>query len=104
MGWKPFSRNPFSSEGLFGGPYNATVRLGDKGGAMFGLPTDTRKEMDAAPGKAQAEAEAAARQALFEASSKAGLERLALKRKRGFSASMLVNPASTFGSGSTFGS
>ena len=64
----------------------------------------SEKSANIEAGKAQAEAEAAAKQALFEASSKAGLERLALKRKRGFSASMIVNPASTFGSGSTFGS
>ena len=42
--------------------------------------------------KARAEAEAAERQALFEASTRAGLERLAMKRRRGFGASMIVNP------------
>lgn len=52
--------------------------------------------------KAKADAEAAAKQAEFEATQRAGLERLALKRKRGFGASMIVNP--TLGSTSTLGS
>ena len=52
--------------------------------------------------KARAEAEAAAKQAEFEALTAAGLERLALKRKRGFGASQIVIP--TLGSSSTLGS
>ena len=52
--------------------------------------------------KAQADAEAAAKQAEFEATQREGLERLALKRKKGFGASMIVNP--TLGSTSTLGS
>ncbi len=52
--------------------------------------------------KARAEAEAAAKQAEFEASARAGLERLALKKKKGFGASIIVDP--TLGSTTALGS
>jgi hypothetical protein len=57
---------------------------------------------DAAGGAAAAAA--AIRQAEFEASAKAGMERIALRRKRGFGQSMIVNPGSTLGTSSTLGS
>ncbi len=52
--------------------------------------------------KARADAEAAAKQAAFEATQREGLERLALRRKRGFGASMIVDP--TLGATTTLGS
>jgi hypothetical protein len=54
--------------------------------------------------KAMADADASIKQTEFEASAKSGLERLSLKRKRGFASSMLVDPVSSLGSGSTLGS
>lgn len=51
-----------------------------------------------------AAAAADARQAEFEASAKAGLERIALRRRRGFAASMIVDPGSSLGTPSTLGS
>lgn len=52
--------------------------------------------------KERATASAEVRQAEFEASKREGIERLALKRKKSFASSMIVNPI--LGSSATLGS
>ena len=69
--------------------------LGINTPAARGAETDAQN-------RARAEAEAAVKQAKFEASKRAGLEKLMLKRRRGFGASMIVQP--TLGSTMTLGS
>jgi hypothetical protein len=70
---------------------------------MVGYQTPAAKGEQAEQyAKAQADAAAAVKQAEFEATTKAGLERLALKRKKGYGASQIVNPS--LGSTSTLGS
>jgi hypothetical protein len=66
--------------------------------------TAQKKEAQEADAAARAAAEAARKQSLFEASEKEGLERLALRRKRGFGQSILAAPVSSLGSSSTLGS
>lgn len=73
--------------------------------AASGVETPAMKgEAKAAADKEAAAAAAAVRQAEFEASAKAGLERIALRRRRGFAASMIVDPGSSLGTSSTLGS
>lgn len=91
------------------GAVESAFRHGDtdspagKVAGAVGYQTPAAKgEAQAMSDQARAAAEAAARQAEFEASRREGLERLALKRKRGFGASMIVNPS--LGSTSTLGS
>ena len=64
---------------------------------LFGGESEEERERSA-----RAAAEAAVKQAEFEASRRAGLEKLMLKRRRGFGASMIVQP--TLGSTMTLGS
>ena len=72
------------------------------GAKTIGHESDAmQRERLQAEATASAAATEAKKQALFEASKREGLERLALKRKRGFGASMIVNP--TLGSGSVLG-
>lgn len=123
-GWKPFGGDfRISKQGLFGGnPYEKIVGPDvtnfykgvygyDSGGWLnFGgrkeqvSGKDPKDEATAEAGKAQAAAEAAIKQAEFEASQREGFSRLALKRRKGFAASMLVDPGSALGSSSTLGS
>ena len=123
-GWNPFKGdfriggNPFRKPlsflsrytplGAFGA-YESAFTHGDPNspaGALAGaLGTNTPAARGAATdaqNQARAEAEAAVRQAEFEASKRAGLEKLMLKRRRGFGASMIVPP--TLGSTMTLGS
>ena len=114
MGWNPFKsswhlapRSTFSNalgsvgnfyKGVFGmdsGGLLSTDRVGQVQGG------DPKQDKADAAAAGDAAAAAAVKQALFEASTRAGLERLALKRRRGFGASMIVNP--TLGSGSVLG-
>ena len=93
----------FGGQSLIGHAYKGISDRGTAGSAALGYETPEAKgDRVAAEKKAKAEAEAAAKQAEFEASRRAGLERLAQKRKKGFGASMIVNP--TLGSSSTLGS
>jgi len=94
---RPFKRTLIGAGTGFlaGGPIGALA------GTYVGLKGDERQAEKKAFGEAQAEAEAAAKQAEFEASKRAGLERLAQKRKKGFGASMIVNPV--LGSTGTLG-
>ena len=102
----PFKGNPFKRLGAF---FKRDVirpigRLGgnDKYGnySAWGMaPSSESASIEEQ--KAKSAAEAAAKQADFEASQREGLERLALKRKKGFGASQIVNP--TLGSGSKLG-
>ncbi|MBF8258977.1 MAG: hypothetical protein HW377_1351 [Actinobacteria bacterium] len=100
-----FSGNPFKRIGrAFSDATRSLGRLGgnDKYGnfSAWGMaPSDKSAGIEA--GKAASEAAAAEKQALFEATTRAGLERLALKRKKGFGASMIVNPV--LGSQTTLG-
>ena len=129
-GWKPFSGDfRISKGGLKKGfdPYTSffskytpiggfgtvesAFRHGDPDSPAGSLAGAVGYKTPAAKGEQQgldAKADAAAaadiRQAEFEASAKAGLERLALKRKRGFGQSMLVDPGSSLGASSTLGS
>jgi hypothetical protein len=98
MGWNPFKGNPFKRVGGFLEDSNEQL-----GNWMMqkGWQTDA-KEYDVKEAQPIARAAAAAKQAEFEASTRAGLERLALKRRKGFQVSMIVNP--TMGSGSKLGS
>ncbi|HQU13691.1 MAG TPA: hypothetical protein PKV70_05540 [Thermodesulfobacteriota bacterium] len=66
------------------------------------LTPGAKGDIEALDKTAKSDAEAAVKQAEFEASKREGLERLALKRKRGFAASQIVTP--TLGSISTLGS
>lgn len=97
--------NPFKKVGsFFKGVVRSIGRLGgnDKYGnySAWGMaPSAESAQIES--DKANAEAEAAAKQAEFEASKREGLERLALKRKKGFGASMIINPI--LGSTSTLG-
>jgi len=116
MGWNPFRSswhiaprntfgNTFSSighfyKGVFGMDSGGLLNLGNRASQVQGR--DPKQDVADADAKAKADAEAAAKQAEFEASRRAGLERLAQKRKKGFGASMIVNP--TLGSSSTLGS
>lgn len=123
-GWKPFKGdfriggNPlkqglsyFSKYTPFGG-YGAVESAfthgdpnspaGSLAGAVGYNTPAAKGAMTDAQNKAIAEADAAVKQAEFEASKKAGLERLALKRKKGFGGSMIVNPS--LGSTSPLGS
>jgi hypothetical protein len=117
-GWKPFRgdfrisksslrHNPLDDlvgrGSLIGKAYRGFSDFGTYGGAKLGYESPEYKhKMSAKASEAEATAEAAAKQAEFEASKRAGLERLALKRKKGFGASMIVNPS--LGSTSTLGS
>lgn len=102
----PFKGNPFKRLGnFFSDTVSSIGRLGgnDKYGnySAWGVsPSEASAGIES--DKARAEAEAAAKQAEFEASARAGLERLALKRKKGFGSTMIVNP--TLGSTTTLGS
>jgi len=72
--------------------------------STFGYQTPAFKGVEEkANAKSEADAAAAQRQAEFEASARAGLERLALRRRRGFAASMIVDPGSSMGTTSTLG-
>ena len=102
-----FRRNPledlFGGQSMIGHGYKGISDLGNAGAGAVGYETPEAKgDRVAAERNAKAAAEAAAKQAEFEASRRAGLERLAQKRKKGFGASMIVNP--TLGSSSTLGS
>ena len=117
-GWHPFKgdfriskssfkNNPldalFGRGSLIGKGYRGISDLGTYGGAMVGYKSpEYKSKMATKEREAQAAAEAAVKQAEFEASRRAGLKRLALKRKRGFGASMIVQP--TLGSTMTLGS
>lgn len=118
-GGNPFKKKFWTSNAMLGGANILTgggrnlVGSGFKGGGASvadeiykpltpGAKDKIKTEEEAARASAEAEATAAAKQAEFEASRREGLERLALKRKRGFGASMIVNP--TLGSTSTLGS
>ena len=88
---------------LFGHIYHGILDLGSTFAGMVGYETPwARRDRKEKERNAQAEAEAAAKQAEFEASRRAGLEKLMLKRRRGFGASMIVQP--TLGSTMTLGS
>ncbi|MDA8122317.1 MAG: hypothetical protein M0Z38_07110, partial [Deltaproteobacteria bacterium] len=81
--------------------YRGISDLGKASAGAVGYQTPEAKgDQKAAEESARSAAEAAIRQAEFEASAKAGMERLALKRKKGFAASMLVP---TLGSSATLG-
>jgi len=110
-GWNPFKgdfriskgsfrRNPLRE--MFGGD-TLLADLGNTFAGAVGYETPwARRSREEEERNAQAEAEAAVKQAEFEASTRAGLEKLALKRRRGFGASMIVQP--TLGSTMTLGS
>ena len=118
QGWHPFKGNFRISKGSFknnpldalfgrgsliGKIYRGISDLGAYGEAMVGYKSpEYKSEMAIKKREARAAAEAAVKQAEFEASRRAGLKRLALKRKRGFGASMIVQP--TLGSTMTLGS
>ena len=107
-GWHPFKgdfriskssfrRNPlkdlFGKESLIGQGYRGISDLGKAGAGAVGYETpEARGDREEKERNARAEAEAAVKQAEFEASRRAGLEKLALKRRRGFGASMIVQP------------
>ena len=117
-GWKPFKgdfrisrssfrRNPledlFGRESLIGHTYKGISDLGKTFAGAVGYETpEARGDREEEERRARAEAVAAAKQAEFEASQRAGLEKLMLKRRRGFGASMIVQP--TLGSTMTLGS
>lgn len=65
--------------------------------SVQGLQEESERE-------AKAAADAAAKQAEFEASQKEGLESLARRRRRGFGSSMIAQPSSSLGSSSRLGS
>ena len=110
-GWHPFKgdfriskssfrRNPL--EDLFGRD-TLLADLGNTVASTVGYETPwARRSREEEERNAQAEAEATVKQAEFEASKRAGLEKLMLKRRRGFGASMIVQP--TLGSTMTLGS
>lgn len=113
MGWKRYAKKaakiagytPFTGFGMLNeaSGLNTGTPAGLVAG-MLGIETPGMKnEAKDLAGKTEAEAAAAARQAEFEASTKAGLERLALRRRRSFASSILVAPGSSLGSGSTMG-
>jgi hypothetical protein len=97
--------SPFKKRFWEGNVIRPLGRLGgnDKYGnySAYGMIEDPKSAAIEAD-KAKAEAEAQAKQAEFEASQRAGLERLAQKRRRGYGASMIVQP--TLGSSATLGS
>ena len=117
-GWHPFKgdfrisrssfrRNPLEDllggQSIIGHTYKGISDLGNTFAGIVGYETpEARGDREEKERRARAEAEAAVKQAEFEASRRAGLERLAQKRKKGFGASMIVNP--TLGSSSTLGS
>ena len=117
-GWKPFKgdfrisrssfrRNPlddlFGGQSIIGHTYKGISDLGGAFAGAVGYETpEARGDREEKERKAQAEAEAAVKQAEFEASRRAGLKKLMLKRKRGFGASMIVQP--TLGSTMSLGS
>ena len=101
-----FSRyTPLGAFGAFELPFkhgDPNSLAGALAGALgINTPAARGAETDA-QNRARAEAEAAVKQAKFEASKRAGLEKLMLKRRRGFGASMIVQP--TLGSTMTLGS
>ena len=116
MGWNPFRsswhiapRNTFGNalssighfyKGVFGLDSGGLLNLRNRASQLQGM--DPKQIAADTQRKAQAEAEAAIKQAKFEASVRAGLEKLMLKRRRGFGASMVVQP--TLGSTMTLGS
>jgi hypothetical protein len=100
-----FGGNPFKRiGGAFSDAFRSVGRLGgnDEYGnySAWGM-AQSEKSAGIEADKAKADAAAAKKQALFEATTRAGLERLALKRKKGFGASMIVNPV--LGSQTTLG-
>ncbi len=104
-----FRRNPlddlFGRGSLIGEGYRGISDLGNAGAGAVGYETPEVKTDIAEKNKqAAADTAAAIKQAEFEASARAGLERLALKRRKGFAAAMLVDPGSALGSTSTLGS
>ena len=117
-GWNPFKgnfrisrssfrRNPledlFGRESLIGHTYQGISDLGNTFAGVVGYETpEARGDREEKERRARAEAAAAVKQAEFEASRRAGLEKLMLKRRRGFGASMIVQP--TLGSTMALGS
>lgn len=105
----PFKGNPFkrvfkAATGVLHQGWEGLKDTSDFGYNLIGTKSPDEKKRDAAAAAgADAAAEAAIKQAEFEASAKAGRERLALRRKRGFGASMLVDPYSALGASSTLG-
>jgi hypothetical protein len=113
MGWKRYAKKaakiagytPFTGFGLLNeaSGLNTGTPAGSVAG-MLGIETPgMKREAKEAAARTEAEAAAAARQAEFEASAKAGLERLALRRRRSYASSILVYPGSSLSSGSTLG-
>ena len=116
-GWNPFKgdfriskgsfkNNPledlFGKNSMIGHGYLGIADLGKASAGAVGYQTPEAKgDKKAEEESARSAAAAAIKQAEFEASKREGLERLALKRKKGFGASMLVNP--TLGSSATLG-
>jgi hypothetical protein len=103
------SNEMMSGSNLLTGGARGLVGSGFKGGGgnildenIKPLTPGAKGEIEKADFAAKANADAAVKQAEFEASVREGLERLALKKRRGFGASMIVPP--TLGSTSTLGS
>jgi hypothetical protein len=115
MGFKKFFKKAVSYAGKYTplggfGALESAFSKGDPGSPAGSLASAVGYKTPAAKGEAgriaaesDAAAQAAIRQAEFEASAKAGQERLALRRKRGFGQSMLVDPGSALGVSSTLG-
>lgn len=119
-GWNPFKgnfriskssfrNNPlddlFGQNSMIGHAYLGLSDLGNASAGAVGYDTpEVKGDIKAAKESSDAAAAAAIKQAEFEASRKAGLERLALRRRKGFGASMIVDPGSALGSTSTLGS
>ncbi|MDA8178303.1 MAG: hypothetical protein M0T69_02010 [Deltaproteobacteria bacterium] len=114
-GLNPFKKKFWKSNNLSSGSNILTGGVRNLVGSAFthggGSLGDTiykpyspggKGEIEDANKKAMAAAEAQARQAEFEAAKAAGIERLALKRRKGYGASMVVTP--TLGGASTMGS
>lgn len=94
----------FDSGGFIGRGYHKFLNFGAEGGKAMGIETDQSKnKAEFEKTTAAAAADAAIRQAEFEASAKAGLERLAARRRKGYATSVIVDPGSTLGSTSTLG-
>ena len=101
MGFTPFTGfgavNQMFTHGGSDNPAGAV--MGTAGVNTPAMRGDAKDATD----KANSAADAAIKQAEFEASAKAGLERLALRRRKGFAASMIVDPGSSLGTSSTLG-
>jgi len=111
MGWlrnivKIAGYTPYTGYGLINEAFSRSGGGTPVGSVLSGVGYQTpaakrnKKELS---DQAAADADAAARQTEFEASEKAGLERLALRRKKGYLASMIADPESSVGSSSTLG-